>query len=271
MSNATITYPVMSRPWKDLFDKDYLTEGAPLFVFRDQQHAVRNHGRPSHPLQTVASLAMINTKFAASAKLNYARFTDKLSAGDDGKDVVFRTLNAGVKGGLAHRDVLKSFSGVFEGDADPDAKHTIMYANGFLGSWSFLGILRNESNPRSRFQRMLNLDVRGRSRVRNIWGAVRGGDRLYLRLVRGKNAMYRERTPKEGLGLSPRAAEHGWFMIPEMNPACKGNSCCLIPIGTVTNGVHRLASDGARKRALHKKGSAVELDFIEIALGISCE
>jgi hypothetical protein len=265
LSNATITYPFLSRPWKQGEDKT-LTEGALLFCYRDSQHSARNHGRQSYGMVVIADLAMINRKFsAASHKL------EEQAAPVDRVKVAKRELYK--------RTCDSSFYSVFEDDAlDPSKDKGAISEGGFLTSWSFVGVLRNESNPRGKLQRMLNADVRGRSRVRNIWGQVKGGDRLYVQLVRGKDRASDTPLVPE---ISEETKSKSWFLMPVVNALLPSKqiefrSCCLIPIGTVTSAVCRESSQGARRRALYEGGRDAEgnmmvaLDFIEIAVGVSC-
>ena len=267
MSNATITYPFLSRPWKDGEDKT-LTEGSLLFAFRDNQHSARNHGRHSYSMVVVADLTMINRKFADASHALEQK---------DGAANRQQLANARMQSG----SVDGSFFGLFEKDAlqgDDVCDKGPVAENGFLMKWSFVGVMRNESNPRGKLQRMLNADVRGRSRVRNIWGAdVVGGDRLYVQLVRGRDRCD-DRPYIEC--LSEESQKNGWLMMPVRNPYtkkdCKFRNCCLIPIGTVTSAVCRKSAKGTVRRALYEGRTGVEgnvlvsLDFIEILVGINC-
>ena len=261
VTNPTITYPFLSRPWKDDCDK-HLTEGTLLFVFRDGQHSTRNHGRGSRKsanMVVVADVPMINQKFQdATCRMQESGLVDLQK--------------------FTHKELRKdnadsSFFGVFAGG--DDKKPLDGDLNGFLTAWSFVGVLRNESNPRGRLQRMLNVDVRGRSRVRNIWGKVRAGDRLYLQLQRGRDCVcVRPLTPK----LDDDWSGRNWVLVPRSSRELdfaknmqKHDECCLFPIGIVSNSLSRECSAGARKRALLEKGMLVNIPFIEILLGIACK
>ena len=264
LSNATITYPFLSRPWKNAEDKT-LTEGSLLFAFRDNQHSARNHGRQSYNMVVVADLPMINRKFGEASH-----------ALEEKGSKTERVAYARAK--LSSGTVAGSFFGLFEDDAlNPSKDDGMVAKGGFISSWSFVGVLRNESNPRGKLQRMLNADVRGRSRVRNVWGNVQGGDRLYVQLVRGSDRMCDAPMIPE---LDVDTMCKGWLMMPVINPLSdkknKFRNCCLIPIGTVTSAVCRKSTQGAIRRALWEGGRdtdgnmLVALDFIEILVGIAC-
>jgi hypothetical protein len=263
LSNATITYPFLSRPWRNGEDKT-LTEGSLLFCHRDSQHSARNHGRKNRTMVVVADLPMINRKLAAASH--------KFEEGFDAAGARAFGTNE-----LLKHTADSSFYGAFKDDALTPANDGGPIAEGgFLTSWSFVGVLRNESNPRGKLQRMLNADVRGRSRVRNIWGRVKGGDRLYVQLVRGKDRAEDKPIVPE---ISEDTARDAWFLMPVVNPLNSKKAfhkCCLFPVGTVTSAVCRESSQGARRRALYEGGRdsegnmLVALDFIEIVVGIAC-
>ena len=74
-----------------------------------------------------------------------------------------------------------------------------------LNKWNYFGILNNDMDTGSKWQRLLNVNVRGRSRVARLWdpkkGRLKRGDQLWLALVK--------RTPDPSKGIATFQGPNG--------------------------------------------------------------
>ena len=148
------------------------------------------------------------------------------------------------------------------------------------GTLSFLGIMRNEAIAPSRHQKLINVDIRGRTRIRNYWdNEIRSGTKLYLivRRTTGK-AEYGTYKPK---GREPRDGTRVAKVVPVtrdelgrimgLQAGAKDALTAddqIIYIGYTMNTTHRKSSMDAAKRATVNTDNVQAIDFIEVALGI---
>ena len=139
---------------------------------------------------------------------------------------------------------------------------------------NFLGVLRNEAIAPSRHQKLINVDVRGRTRIRNIWnGAVRTGEKLYLRLYKVSVNTYGPVRPS-GIGRDPPDAPIRKFIPMTLTEKLESDDNPFdqqfedIYIGTVMNAVHKVAADSSKKVAVVRPAEMKKLAFIEVALKI---
>ena len=147
-ANASVSIGIRIRPHLEDFSK--YSEGHLLFAYKDQMN---KHHKESD-LLTVANLPQINYMFERNgkgAKLNTP--LDKAFRGDS---------NA-------------------QGESNGTSNKTLQQ---FANSYQFLGVTKvNVGNSGSRYNQAFALDVYGRSTVRNVWGKVKCGDRLYIEIA----------------------------------------------------------------------------------------
>jgi hypothetical protein len=142
------------------------------------------------------------------------------------------------------------------------------------GTLSFLGVMRNEAIAPSRHQKLINVDIRGRSRIRNYWHRdIRGGTKLYLILKRttvGDYTVYKPqgRKPSAGMPIAKVVPVTRNKLAEMMEDGSLGVDDEIIYIGYTMNTTHRGSSDDRTKRALVNTDRVAALDFIEIALAI---
>ena len=142
------------------------------------------------------------------------------------------------------------------------------------GTLSFLGVMRNEAIAPSRHQKLINVDIRGRSRVRNYWNKdIRGGTKLYLILSRTTAGLYgvyhpQGRKPSAGVPIAKVTAVTRNELAKMMSDGSLGVDDEIIYLGYTLNTIHRGASADRTSRALVNTERVAALDFIEIALAV---
>jgi len=109
-----------------------------------------------------------------------------------------------------------------------------------LGDWNYFGILNNDMDTGSKWQRLLNVNMRGRSRVARLWapqkGNLRKGDQVWISFVqrKGVDRIQTFQNPngiRESLNRKTAYVE----VVPTMD-CCADyrGALCSIPIGIVS-------------------------------------
>jgi len=143
-TNVTASVPLMIRPWLDNYERNF-AQGSILFVHINE-YASR--------LNTVADLPLMNFILE---KAHYD------IGGGKGLDEIF---TRGIRGDTAGVSKVEDIDIGFE-----------------KKGWNQMGILRNDMMADSQLQKLLNVDVYGRSMVANIWGKLNRGDHVGLAMV----------------------------------------------------------------------------------------
>jgi hypothetical protein len=156
------------------------------------------------------------------------------------------------------------------------------------GTLSFLGVMRNEAIAPSRHQKLINVDIRGRTRIRNYWsGDIRSGTKVYLVVTRTDMEEYgthkpKGRAPARGMAIAKivpvtRNELHAWQAEPQLivdgadtypNPKRLKEGDEIIYLGYTLNCVHRQSSIDRTKRAVVHPDRVSAVDFIELALAV---
>jgi hypothetical protein len=235
-SNPTVSYPFLTRPFRGSTARP--KEGEIVFTVRQ---AAKKAGAGF--LITVLPISFLNeilydaaAMLSAESTIGMNTLTSELNALNKGYD------RSGQRVGLASK-------------------------------LNFLGVLRNEAIAPSRHQQLINVDVRGRTRIRNYWGKdVATGHRLYIRMERTNTANYglyrpNGRTPAMAQSIIRITAHTGLELAEE--GLLESTDATNIFIGTAMNTVHRVSSDDRSKSAIVRADRAYELDFIEVALKVA--
>lgn len=105
--------------------------------------------------------------------------------------------------------------------------------------WNYFGILNNDMDTGSKWQRLLNINVRGRSRVARMWeptvGRLKRGDVLWLGFVQRTTSTIESFNNPEGMREPVAGGKTFFECVPTMD-------CCpefqtaqyLIPVGMVS-------------------------------------
>lgn len=130
----------------------------------------------------------------------------------------------------------------------------------------FVGSLNNEVGRVTGYERLYNVDVCGRSKIANIFGDVRRGDRVGLGVVQVKANVFGQHPAKDA--LVP-------FVNGKLSPAVQGlassnvlveNHRQCIHIGVVSNNVEAIPSESDIRRGLYEVDRYTVLPQIEVLM-----
>jgi len=142
-----------------------------------------------------------------------------------------------------------------------------------LDSFNYFGILNNDMDTGSKWQRLLNVNVRGRSRVARMWkppeGRLRRGDCLWLAFVS-------KRTTKIQTFEGPSGVREAFPVTPVYFEVVPTMDCCedykkasyLIPVGIVSQVTMKSPIRGVLKSACHVTEKCKLLERIEVLMRI---
>ena len=143
---------------------------------------------------------------------------------------------------------------------------------------NLFGVLRNDMMADSNLQKLLNVDVFGRSMVANIFGRLKRGDHLGLVLKRIKPAeQYQGFVQPDNAILPSVVVDTPADGILQVLPAINGKIADVVgqaakeyelymPLGIVSHAVARVPSLGHRKNALRSQSHYTLLPRIEILM-----
>ena len=143
-----------------------------------------------------------------------------------------------------------------------------------LNDWNYFGILNNDMDTGSKWQRLLNVNVRGRSRVARLWQPVRGnlrrGDVVWVGFVYrpGKNKI--QSIPDPSGVRHPIDRDVGFFeAVPLMDCCAEYKSAAFkIPIGVVSQVTLKKPHPSSLAGALHVTETSKLLERIEVLMRI---
>ena len=149
----------------------------------------------------------------------------------------------------------------------------------FEGKMNLFGILRNDMMADSSLQKLLNVDVFGRSMVANLWGKLKRGDHVGLVLKKvDPGARYQGFVQpdnsvlpsviitKPGDGIMQILPALNGDIVDENDENEKKNYMLYMPLGVVSHAVARVPSMGHRKNALRSQSHYTLLPRIEILM-----
>mgnify|MGYP001221749340 CR=1 FL=1 len=161
----------------------------------------------------------------------------------------------------------------------------------FMQKWRFMGIILSDMDTASNYQKLFNLNVRGRSRVFNTWTTrldskysraqardrVMKNDKLYFVLKKVKIDELTYKQPDGAtMALTPPCREDGYVwqlrcarssLTQKPRPYDERNGVQkYIYVGQVLNAVAKKADEHYQRRALREHTQMCCLPMIEIAL-----
>ena len=171
-----------------------------------------------------------------------------------------------------------------------------MFIENFVAKWRFMGIILSDMDVSSRYQKLFNLNVRGRSRVFNLWNTrmngrrdrkmardrVQKGDTLYLTLekVPVDDTTY---VQPDGttMAIIPQANDsyevwqirasrttHGKAPFPERREGSilRNKPQLHIEVGRVLNALSKKPEEHFQRRAFREHTQMGQLPMVEVAL-----
>ena len=153
--------------------------------------------------------------------------------------------------------------------------------------WNLFGVMRNDMAADSQLQKLLNIDVFGRSMVANIWGPLKRGDHVGLALKSIDCGSYGGFVQPTGNMLPSVVIKDDGKDILQLVPTINGRLVDVTttsadneakkaaapidykvhyPLGVVTHAVGRVPNTGQRKMALRSQTHYTLLPRIEILM-----
>ena len=144
-----------------------------------------------------------------------------------------------------------------------------------LKDWNYFGILNNDMDTGSKWQRLLNVNVRGRSRVARLWqpkkGRLRKGDCVWIGIVERTSHESKIETIPSPLG-SRVPIERGvkYFEVVALLDCCDefDKAEFKLPVGIVSQVTLRQPHSSALSEALHVTETCKSLERIEVLMRI---
>jgi hypothetical protein len=143
-----------------------------------------------------------------------------------------------------------------------------------LADWNYFGILNNDMDTGSKWQRLLNINVRGRSRVARLWkpdgnGILQRGQMLWLGIFESKVKRNETFCGPKGM-REPMKKGTTYFEV------CATMDCCatfeqaqyLLPVGIVSQVTLRKPTDVMIQKAHSVTETCKSLERIEVLMRI---
>ena len=293
-ANPNATYPLFCGAFSTNWQMGY-REGMPLFI--NMQHSPTKDPRTTltgrHQSHNIlASIPVLNFYLTIGSSSNnfVQRFVKKYQINEA---LIPRGPTEGVGGELNKR---ANEDGIDLTNAE--AKQRLkdqMFIENFIAKWRFMGIILTDMDVSSRFQKLFNLNVRGRSRVFNLWNTrmngkydrrmardrVQKGDTLYLSLKKvpvddttyvqpdgttmaiipqpnDENMVWQIRAERMTHGRAPFA--------PRINGSLYREARLNIVVGRVLNSISKKPEEHFQRRSFREHKQMGHLPMVEIAL-----
>lgn len=140
--------------------------------------------------------------------------------------------------------------------------------------WNWLGIMNNDMDTGSKWQRLLNINVRGRARVARLWapkdGHLRKGDCVWISIVErpGPGAAAKYANPN-GIYVADTPGQPYFEAVPTMD-CCQDykNAVFSFPVGIVSQTTLKKPSSSALQKAIRVTETSKLLERIEVLMRI---
>lgn len=290
-ANPNATYPLFCGAFSTNWQMGY-REGMPLFI--NMQHSPTKDPRTTltgrHQSHNIlASIPVLNFYLTIGSSSNnfVQRFVKKYQIND-----------ALIPRGPTDEELRKRAAADGIDLTDAEAKQRLkdqMFIENFVAKWRFMGIILTDMDVSSRFQKLFNLNVRGRSRVFNLWNTrmngkydrrmardrVQKGDTLYLTLKKvpvdettyvqpdgttmaiipqanDENMVWQIRAERMTHGKAPFA--------PRLNGSLYREARLNIEVGRVLNAISKKPEEHFQRRSFREHKQMGHLPMVEIAL-----
>jgi len=144
-----------------------------------------------------------------------------------------------------------------------------------LEDWNYFGILNNDMDTGSKWQRLLNVNVRGRSRVARLWSPekknhLRKGDQVWISLIkRGGSAAIQSFLNPNGIREAYPANTEFFEAVPTMD-CCDDfkHASMSFPVGIVSQVTKKKPSSSSLDMAKYVTETCKSLERIEVLMRI---
>jgi hypothetical protein len=142
-----------------------------------------------------------------------------------------------------------------------------------LSAFNYFGIMNNDMDTGSKWQRLLNVNVRGRSRVARMWkpmeGRLKRGDQLWLAFVETTTKKIQTFEGPNGVREVLPSGTTYIEVLPTLD-CCKEfkDALYLIPVGIVSQVTMKSPIRGVLKAACHVTEKCKLLERIEVLMRI---
>ena len=312
-ANPNATYPLFCGAFSTNWQTGY-KEGMPLFI--NLQHSPNKDPRTTltgrHQSHNIlASIPVLNfyltigssnnvfvQRFVKKYQINQAlipTYPDQAKLDDEiAKEVIAEEV---MKNGRkpTDRELERGINDFLRDAAAVKRLKDELFIKDFVAKWRFMGCILTDMDVSSRFQKLFNLNVRGRSRVFNLWTTringkyerkmardrVQKGDTLYLTLkkvpvddttylqpdgttmgiipsITEDNMVWQIRAERMTHGKAPYAPRlnNGIHREPQLN----------IVVGRVLNALSKKPEEHFQRRAFREHTQMGHLPMVEVAL-----
>lgn len=285
-ANSQATYPMFCGAYANEYQKGF-AEGMPMFVNMQQNKSFGERGtltgrHQSHNI--LASLPVLNFYLTmGSCDASFVKqFVKKYALNEaliphEPEDDAALANEYGITD-IRNREQMQRAR-----DAE--------FIKDFMRKWRYMGVILTDMDTGSRYQKLFNLVVRGRSRIFNMWTTrlqskysrsqardrVQKNDKLYfvLRKVKIDELSYKQ-PDGATMALTPPCKEDGYIwqlqtarqsLTQKLRPYDeRGGLQKYIYVGKVLNQIAKKADEHYQRRALREHTQQCCLPMIEVAL-----
>jgi len=143
-----------------------------------------------------------------------------------------------------------------------------------IKDWNYFGILNNDMDTGSKWQRLLNVNVRGRSRVARLWrpvlGHLRRGDCLWIGFQQQEKCEKPESRQDPSGIRHPLVRDSVYYEVVPIMDCCKDFNDIeyKIPLGIVSQTTLKQPHPNSLKEALYVTEKCKSLERIEVLMRI---
>lgn len=143
-----------------------------------------------------------------------------------------------------------------------------------LEDWNYYGILNNDMDTGSKWQRLLNVNVRGRSRVARLWqpksGHLRRGDILWIGFVKRSSGDKIKSIPDPLGSRIPLDRNTTYYEVVPLMDCCDDfkRAEFLVPVGMVSQVTLKRPHPSTLSESLHVTETSKSLERIEVLMRI---
>lgn len=142
-----------------------------------------------------------------------------------------------------------------------------------MNDWNYIGIMNNDMDTGSKWQRLLNVNVRGRSRVARLWSPEKGrlskGDQVWISFVQRETDDVTSFKNPNGINEPMDGGQTFFEAVPTMDCCDEFDQAAMsIPIGIVSQVTMKKPITTSQQRARYVTEACKLLERIEVLMRI---